>query len=79
MTVAAGGGLAGSDTTNDINYSKNPDIYIAYMGLSAPDYAPFYQITTIGYGGTGGFAGSISILQSSYKLPRGSSTNLGKL
>ena len=67
MTVSAGGGLASTAALSDINYAQNPGIYIALMpGVSKATSAPLYQVTAIGYGGSGGNNGSVAIVRSIY-------------
>lgn len=70
MTVASSstaGGLASSNALSDINYSQNPGIYIALLGNLPGTTIPIYQVTAIGYGGSGGNNGTVSIVQSVYK------------
>ncbi len=73
ITVSASGGLGSG---GDVNYTKNPAIYIAYMGPSLSNSTPLYQITAIGYGGSGGNNGSNSIVQSVYSVSSNTSTDL---
>ena len=80
MTVSSGGGQTSASTTSDVNYSQNPAVYIAYLGLVSGTSAPLYQVTAIGYGGSGGPTGSTCIVQSNYSLTgAGNVTNLGQL
>jgi type IV pilus assembly protein PilX len=53
MTVAAGGGVATDGNNNaDINYTKSPLVYIAYLGLSPTNKEKLYSVTAAGFGGS---------------------------
>lgn len=53
MTVLAGGGVATDGNNNaDINYSRSPLVYIAYLGLSPSAKEKLYSVTAAGFGGS---------------------------
>lgn len=60
MTVAAGGGKVG----DDVNYSANPAVHIAFIGKNGAG-ASLYEVTGVGYGGTNN---SVSVVQSVYAV-----------
>lgn len=68
---ATAAGLAGSSSLSDVNYSQQPTIYIAYLGLLPGTSTPVYQVTATGYGGN---SNTVSVVQSTYKLGSGSGT-----
>jgi type IV pilus assembly protein PilX len=74
ITVSATSGLAAG---GDINYVQNPVIYIAFLGTS-PVGNPLYQVSAIGYGGSGGNNGSKSMVQSVYSITLTNPGDLGK-
>ncbi len=69
MTVASGGGLSAS---GDVNYSKNPSIYINPLGTI--NSQPVFRITAIGYAGSGGKNGTVAVVQSIFAVTGGGSS-----
>jgi len=65
MDASGGGGLTTSTTAtaNDITYTMAPSVYINYLGAKS-DGTVLYQVTAIGFGGSG--ANSASVVQSVY-------------
>lgn len=62
MKVATGGGSAVDGSGNaDINYSKMPGLYIAYLGLAPDGQQMLYSVTAAGYGGS---TSSLAVVQS---------------
>ena len=57
MKVLAGGGKVTDGNGNvDINYTKPPGMYIAYLGLGPNGLQTLYSVTGVGYGGSDGTA-----------------------
>lgn len=53
MAVLAGGGVATDGNNNaDINYSRPPEMHIAYLGLSPSGKEKLYSVTAAGFGGS---------------------------
>ncbi len=65
MSVSAGGGTTTIANSNgnkiDVQYSRAPDMYIYYMGLSSDNKKMLYQINSAGYGGS---TNSAAVVQS---------------
>jgi Tfp pilus assembly protein PilX len=62
MTVLAGGGTvgaAGSSAPADVNYARQPSLYIFKVG-NDPTGNTLYELTAAGYGGN---QSSVSVLQ----------------
>lgn len=67
MTVQAGGGMAsapgaagvGNTGVGDVNYARQPSLYIYLFGTD-PGGAPLYQLSAAGFGGN---SSSVSVLQ----------------
>lgn len=70
LTVPPSGGSGGltdaSDTSSDVNYKSLPGFYLEYVGLS-PSAGDVYQVTAYGYGGD---SNTMSIVRSTYAIPR---------
>jgi type IV pilus assembly protein PilX len=66
LKVQAGGGTATDGSGNiDINYSKSPELYITYLGLSPDGRQMLYSVTSAGYGGS---TDTTTVVQSTYAV-----------
>ena len=63
---AAGGVVKDAANNVDIKYAAAPQLYVAYLGLSANRNDVLYSITGAGFGGTNG---TVSVVQSVVTVP----------
>ncbi|CAG9176556.1 hypothetical protein LMG23992_03310 [Cupriavidus laharis] len=64
MTVAAGGGMAGAD----INYQRQPGLYVQYLGATPDQRFQLYRVSAAGFGGNEDTA---AVLQSTVEVGDG--------
>ena len=73
MKFAAPGTVGGTtkdgNDNDDINYSKVPGLYVAYLGLSANGMQTLYSVTGIGFGGSDNTSSIVrSVFQTGYSI-----------